>query len=112
MTDEQAKEVAATLTTERVAELLREHWQLKQCLCAQVLGVPTGAEDWISRAIARGDHLRNCEHSLRQTIAGITKLAEDADFHTSLRYCTNCMGRKTINGESCVICHGTGRSKY
>lgn len=112
MTEEQANEIAATMPKERIVELLREHWQLKQCLCAQVLGVPTGADDWVSRAIARGDHLRNCEHSLRQTISGITKLAEDADWHTNLHYCTNCMGRKTVNKETCVVCQGTGRRKY
>lgn len=112
MTEEESVRIANNLSPLEVAEYVREHWQLKQCLCAQILGVPTGAKDWINRAMMRGDHLRSCEHSLKQAVFEIQKITNEAIWNTRIEYCINCMGTKTINGESCCICHGTGRRAY
>jgi hypothetical protein len=116
MDKEQAQRIAKTITKEEIAELLVEHWQLKQCLCAQELGIPTGAVDWVKRSIRRGTHLRLCERYLEQTISLIRDAATDAEVHTLIKECDNCQGTKTVKTpdgeEKCVVCGGTGMRRH
>jgi hypothetical protein len=115
MTEKEAEKYYEEMPTAKqrkmAIKLMVENHQLKQALCAQTLGIPTGADDWIMRSVRKAEQLRECEHQLRKIIYEESELLEEVKWRTQFRECSNCMGQKTIGGESCVICGGTGLYK-
>ncbi len=111
MTKEEAKHWFDGLTEEKIINLLIEHNDLKQALCARTLLIPTGADNWISRAIRRAEHLTECERQIRKVIFRGSELIEELKDKSSFRDCWNCFGTKVTREGSCVICQGTGLNK-
>lgn len=112
MTLDEAKEYAATLPPEEIVQIVHEHYQLRQHLCAQTLLVPTGTDNWIVRAIRRAQHLTTCRSLLRKNLHTLAMLVEETtieEFHAAPE-CSNCTGTgKGSDNNSCVICRGSGR---
>ena len=57
MNIDDAKEWLKRMETDDIAKIIYEHHHLKQHLCAKVLHVPTGCDDWVSRSIERAMNL-------------------------------------------------------
>lgn len=112
MTRDEAEKWFDRMGRDAQITMLIEHDKLRQHLCAQTLGVPTGADDWVSRAVERGQHLRECENQLRQVISGCGTILAAAQWATKKTICTNCRGSGVIAGESCCICRGTGAHAF
>ncbi len=97
------------LEREGLITLIAEFYALKQNLCAQVLGIPTGTSDWVDRAIEQAENLRKRSNLLYRIIhRGLAELQEAQEVLLSEK-CPNCRGEKTVGNETCVICHGLGR---
>jgi hypothetical protein len=112
MTPEEIEQWLDNTSREQLLKILSEYRTLKQHLCSQVLLIPTGAEDWIDRAIRRATTLRNCENQLTKVIHRGEELLAEARWEIRETVCTNCMGSGVIQGNSCVICRGTGARKF
>lgn len=117
---ETAREWLGTLSEDDILRVLVEYHTLKQELCAQVMGVPTGCDDWVDRAVGRGKRLRNAEHELSAMIhkgrsifnEGLAVL-EKAEWRTKPTECANCRGTGYVSSEQmCAICKGTGTLAY
>lgn len=108
MTDEEAKGWLDNLPRDRQLEILKEYHALKEGLCARILGVATGSEWWVQASIERATQLRKFEALFRKLTHAISEGLEDAVWSVRQSKCWNCLGRKEINGHSCVICKGTG----
>lgn len=112
MTIQEAIAYASTMTAEQVAQKLVEHHRLKQALCAQTLGVPTGAEDWILRAIRNATKARHAERTLFEVMRTVESLISEARYRVEDIVCGNCLGTGLMSGESsCACCKGTGRRR-
>lgn len=111
MTQEEAKRWLDNVLSKneaRLIEILMEYDTLRSALCERTLLVATGADDWVSRSIRRAEVLSYAERALRKLINLGSVAIEDAKRDSYYRECGNCAGRKLVNGESCVCCHGTG----
>jgi hypothetical protein len=111
MTTEEAKDWYGRMTEEDRIKHLHEWWQLKQILCAQTLLVPTGAVNWIARAIARAEHLSACRSDLKKVLRELTGIVEETtpkEFR-DFPECTNCTGKGTVGDDTCVCCRGSGK---
>lgn len=108
----EAEKVLDSMKREDLIQLVRDHYKLKQHLCAQTLVVPTGCDDWMDRAIERAAHLRECEIQLRKVIDGCGLILSDAKWATKKTVCTNCRGTGIVQGDSCCICRGTGALSF
>lgn len=93
---------------EKLVQILQEYYTLRNHICERVIGVPTGAADWIKRAVHRAHKLRDIEHSYRRLVRSVTDAVEESTWTTKETICTNCMGRGLVNGDSCCCCSGTG----
>ena len=114
MTKDEATEWWGRMTPDQQVEILREHYRLRQELCANILLVATGADDWVDRAIKAGARLREHKVQLRKIIHEGTSLLEDAAHRVALaeRECNNCQGTGIVSGRSCVCCGGTGTRRF
>jgi hypothetical protein len=118
MTKEEAKEWYDRLPEEERIQILMEHTQLKQHLCAQTLLIPTGTKNWVFRAIRKAEHLHECERQLRRIVNQGGEMIEEVRERAFRRQCSNCMGKGVTEShnsdpaQSCVICHGTGVLPY
>jgi hypothetical protein len=61
ITDQDAKKWYNNLTEEQKINIYKEWRELKQKLCSEILLVPTGCKDWVSRSIEEGKRLSICE---------------------------------------------------
>lgn len=112
MTKTEAKSWLDQMTDDQRVQMVMEHRELKQHLCAQTLCIPTGTDDWIIRAIREAAQLRHAQNALRAVIRGTLNILNEAHERTLPTICYNCQGNKTVNGESCCICKGTGAAKH
>ncbi len=111
MNIDEAKDWLDQMSEEQQVQIIKDHHQLKQELCAKILGVPTGCDDWVNRSLKRAVNLRSCEHHLRVLITGTSTLLEQAKWDTFIEECSNCQGTKRVQGEPCCSCQGTGRHR-
>ena len=110
ITDQHAKEWLEHLSKDELIQLLKEHTELKQGLCAQVLHVPTGTDNWVQRAIRRGIELYDNECRFRKLTYKMSEMLLDAKTRTRIEECINCSGTGQVTEEeTCSICKGTGR---
>lgn len=117
------------MTRDEQVQALIDRETLRQEVCARGLVVPTGAEDWVARAVRaanisknymrQGQNLRDvlAKHSaVLDLIPEIKDALERFDRGTLYVECQNCMGRKGFtdaNGtQQCFVCLGTGRSHH
>ncbi len=112
LTREQVKPWLGKMDEGAVLDMLREHHFMKQQICANELGVPTGADDWLARASQRARDLRNCENELRKVISKGAELLANAKWKIRQTACFNCRGGGLVAGEPCCICNGTGGSPF
>lgn len=107
VTDKEADEWIGNMKPEQIRKIVQEWHALKQGLCAQILLIPTGCDDWVSRAIAAGNRLRRAENALRKLVGEIESSCIGARNEVRNTTCTNCMGSGETGGHSCCVCHGT-----
>ena len=108
ITDLEADEWIAGMKPEQVRTIVQEWHALKQALCAQILSVPTGADDWVDRAIHAANRARRAEGALRKLIYDVENSSATARNEVRETTCTNCIGTGRIGDHSCCVCHGTG----
>lgn len=108
----EAAEWLEQMSSEKAAQIVLEHYHLKQHLCAQRLGVPTGCDDWVARAIERGEHLRECEMQLRLLLDKGSAMLAEVKWKTRHTECTNCRGTGRTGENACCICRGTGARAF
>jgi len=109
MNIEEAKVWLERMGPEAAAKVVHEHHHLKQHLCAQILTVPTGCDDWVQRAIDRARYMRTCENKLGILLQEASALFAKAKWDTRIEECWNCRGTGRVSGgEQCPICKGTG----
>lgn len=112
MNIDEAKKYIGNMTPDETAQIVVEHNRLKQHLCAAILSIPTGTDDWIERSLERARDLRECDHQLRKVVHGCGVLLNDAKWRTKQETCFNCRGTGKVGKNSCCICNGTGASHF
>ena len=108
ITDKEADQWIAGMKPEAIRKIVQEYHALKQGLCDRVLLVPTGADDWVDRAIAAGGRIKECELQLRKFVNTVETACIDARFGVQGTTCTSCMGSGVVSDNSCCSCAGTG----
>lgn len=109
--DEAAKRLEQ-MGPEKAAQVVFEHYHLKQHLCAQRLGVPTGCDDWVQRAIERGEQLRERETQLLILLDKGSAMLAEVKWKIRKEQCTNCRGTGRVGENQCCICRGTGAHAF
>jgi hypothetical protein len=113
MNKEEAAKWLEQMGPEKAERVVFEHYHLKQHLCAQRLGVPTGCDDWVQRAIDRATHLRECETQLRILLDKGSAALQEAKWKTRHTECWNCRGTgRHSGGDECCVCRGTGAHAF
>lgn len=112
ISDREIDEWMESLGKDGVRKAIREWHLLRQGLCYQVLHVPTGADDWVTRAIHAAERAKRCESEVRKLIQKTETAAAEARDAVRDTTCTNCMGRGQVGDDACCICRGTGRRTF
>lgn len=112
MTKEEIEQYLDGMDREKLLNMVSEHNILKQHLCAQILLIPTGADDWVDRALHKARTLRVCERQFLKVVAEGEELLASAKWEVRETTCTNCMGSGVVRSDSCVICRGTGARRF
>lgn len=68
LTDNEADDWIATMNPAAIRKIIKEYHTLRLSLCSHIMGVPTGANDWVDRAIERAVQLSMAENTLRSLI--------------------------------------------
>lgn len=97
---------------EKMREIVKQWDQLKQHLCARILLVPTGEDDWVQRSIDAAYKLKKNEEALRTLVYKTEIACAEARNSTRELTCTNCSGRGSHGEDPCSICRGTGRRHW
>ena len=109
ITDQEADRWIAGMKPEQIRVMIQEHHALKQGLCAQILSVPTGADDWVDRALTAGRRSKQCEWTLRKLLSVVEVACVDARENGRETTCMNCRGSGVVRDDvSCSMCRGTG----
>ncbi len=108
ISDREADEWIAGMKPDGIRKIVQEYHALRQALCAHVLLVPTGSDDWIDRAIKTAQRLKTGENAMRRLVYGVENLCAQARNDVRETACQNCMGRGNVGDDSCCICRGTG----
>lgn len=115
MTRKESQLLAAELTTDQVAILLREHTRLRDELCAYHLAARSDQhENWIDISIARAAYLNGCRHCMEQLLSITADAASAANERARLCRCTFCngTGKTSKPVKPCPICRGSGRVPF
>lgn len=113
---EEAEKWLDCISKDDLLQILREYRVLRNGICERTLGVATGAENWLSRAIARSYYLRQVETVLRRMTAQLESEVISSKLALQNMDCSNCSGLGCTgmpeHHSTCSICKGTGRRFY
>ena len=108
LSDDEVDNWMATMSPVAIRKIVKEYHTLRLSLCPHIMGIPTGADDWIDRAIERAVQLSKAENTLRSLIGKVEVAAADARNNMVDFQCRNCRGSGQVSNASCACCRGTG----